>query len=746
MIKAADSTFFFGEFELNCAKRMLLRSGVPLALNAKAFDLLAVLVANHGTVVTKSELFEIVWEGQFVEENNLTVHVSALRKLLDDTGNPKRFISTIPGKGYSFVAEVIDSSDENEIVIEQRSFSRIVVESDERWPIEQGKLTGLENAGLLTGSTSGSRVPTYVAFAAISLAVFIGVAFAYRGGLFQNRTPVPFLQNTVRQLTTNGRVGSAALSPDGKLFAYTVNDLGKQSIWLGRVNGGGDHFELIPNSDISFVNLAFSPDSQTIYYSAKDAKNPNGAIFRMSASGGVSTRLIENVGEFSLSSDGQQMIYSEVDGSNRAKILIAARTTDLSQRQIGQLPPGYGHTIGSASLSPDGGRIASAVSKPGSNAYDTVGILDLNSGTFDEITSPIARAVTRTSWLADGRSLIVTAVDMDDFASVPQYRLWHVSLDTREFTMLTPDRSNYGESWFNDSGVSYSLSQANDLLLGVEHRHATNVWVAPAHDLAAAKQITSGSFGKYDGLWGLDWTPDGNLIYTTSDTKSQYIASMRPDGSGRRPLTESGRVDSQLTVSADGKYIFFHSNRASELDVWRIDSDGSNPKQMTFGGFGYHPAPSIDGKWIYYKSYHRGSGELWRLPYDGGEPMLINENEPVYPVFSPDGKLFACGLRTDKMRIAVFSSENDQMIKQFDLPQTGALTIGIRWSPDGRSIIFRDRDSGYWRQPIDSGEAVRLDGLPKEKLYNFAYSRDGKQFAFVRGQEQRDVVLFQQSR
>ncbi|MEO8073637.1 MAG: hypothetical protein ABI686_10370 [Acidobacteriota bacterium] len=62
------------------------------------------------------------------------------------------------------------------------------------------------------------------------------------------------------------------------------------------------------------------------------------------------------------------------------------------------------------------------------------------------------------------------------------------------------------------------------------------------------------------------------------------------------------------------------------------------------------------------------------------------------------------------------------------------------------AVVYRDNAFGYWVQPIDGGEPKRLEGLPKEKFYNFAFSKNGKQFAFVRGQELRDVVLFLRSK
>ena len=96
--------FSFGEFELDLAKRLLLRHGDPVALNAKAFDLLKILIENRGRVLGREELIDKVWENQFVEENNLSVQISTLRKIFGEKKDEHRFIVTVPGRGYSFVA------------------------------------------------------------------------------------------------------------------------------------------------------------------------------------------------------------------------------------------------------------------------------------------------------------------------------------------------------------------------------------------------------------------------------------------------------------------------------------------------------------------------------------------------------------------------------------------------------------------------------------------------------------------
>lgn len=121
----------FAEFELDTAHRRLLRLGEPLALYAKTFDLLVFLLEHNGQIVTKDEILETVWEGQFVEEANLSVQISALRKVLGEKIEAPRFLVTVPGKGYKFVADVNNSV--NEIVIQKQTVTRLVVESESEY-------------------------------------------------------------------------------------------------------------------------------------------------------------------------------------------------------------------------------------------------------------------------------------------------------------------------------------------------------------------------------------------------------------------------------------------------------------------------------------------------------------------------------------------------------------------------------------------------------------------------------------
>src|SRR5258705_6901704 len=102
----------FDDFRLDVANRELLRDGRPVALPAKAFDMLVVLVENGGRLVGKDELFNRVWPDQIVEESNLAVHVSAIRKALGEKKDHLRYLVTVPGHGYRFTGNALRLDEE----------------------------------------------------------------------------------------------------------------------------------------------------------------------------------------------------------------------------------------------------------------------------------------------------------------------------------------------------------------------------------------------------------------------------------------------------------------------------------------------------------------------------------------------------------------------------------------------------------------------------------------------------------
>jgi DNA-binding winged helix-turn-helix (wHTH) protein/tetratricopeptide (TPR) repeat protein len=96
----------FGEFRVDPSSRALMRNDNPIALNRRAFDVLLYLVENPGRVVTKEELLKSVWPDAYVDENNLTQSISSLRKALEERPGANTCITTLPGRGYQFIASV----------------------------------------------------------------------------------------------------------------------------------------------------------------------------------------------------------------------------------------------------------------------------------------------------------------------------------------------------------------------------------------------------------------------------------------------------------------------------------------------------------------------------------------------------------------------------------------------------------------------------------------------------------------
>src|ERR1700734_511319 len=106
MVNEGKHFYEFGPFRLNPGERLLWRDQQAIPLQPKAFDTLLVLVQNSERLVLKDDLMKTVWPDSFVEESNLTQNIFVLRKILEDTPRDRRYIVTVPGRGYRFAEQV----------------------------------------------------------------------------------------------------------------------------------------------------------------------------------------------------------------------------------------------------------------------------------------------------------------------------------------------------------------------------------------------------------------------------------------------------------------------------------------------------------------------------------------------------------------------------------------------------------------------------------------------------------------
>ena len=146
MPNKARRLYEFGPFRIDPDHRQLLRQNQPVPLQSKAFDILMVLVENSEKVVSKDDLMKSVWPDTFVEESNLAQHIFVLRKTLGDAVEEKRYIVTVPGRGYRFAETVRavgleeedgepgdrDGGTEEQIVLASRSLAKVTFERDRR--------------------------------------------------------------------------------------------------------------------------------------------------------------------------------------------------------------------------------------------------------------------------------------------------------------------------------------------------------------------------------------------------------------------------------------------------------------------------------------------------------------------------------------------------------------------------------------------------------------------------------------
>ena len=184
-----------------------------------------------------------------------------------------------------------------------------------------------------------------------------------------------------------------------------------------------------------------------------------------------------------------------------------------------------------------------------------------------------------------------------------------------------------------------------------------------------------------------------------------------------------------------------------------MDRDGSNPTQLTSGSGEDWASFSPDGRAVVYTMI--GGVDrftLWQVSLAGGEPVRLTEKFAMQSAVSPDGKLIACGYRPDAnapWKLGVLPIVGGQPTQTFDIPQSVALPVVVRWTPDGRALTYIDTRSGVsnlWLQPITGGPPRQLSNWTSEQVFSFGWSRDGKRVAVSRGSRKDDIALIRDAR
>ncbi len=721
--------FEFDNFLLDAQQRLLFRDGQPLELTPKVFDVLLELIESGGRVVEKKELMESVWPDSFVEESNLTQHISTLRKKLGQDATQQRYILTVPGRGYRFVVPVKSWDDDAVVTVQERVTSRVSV-ADAGQSIERAEIIPAIHRVLPAAPEQNRSWAKWAILIGIGVIV-VGVLAFFLIKTFRRPTVASFKNIRMSKFTTDGRVACAAISPNGKQVAYAEADGGQQTLWIRQVATSNTGVVVVGPSNLRYLGLTFSPDDDYIYYIAAPVNSPS-TLYRVPALGGKPSALVEDVDSPpTFSPDGKQMAYVRGYPDAKESVLMIAGAEGTGEKRLSTLKfPHYTFTFGPApAWSPDGKLIICSVSiADDQGQYQELYQVEVANGAAKPMTNRKWRRVFRMAWVSDGSGLVMSAADSD----TTLLQVWEVAYPGGEPRRITNDLNDY---------VGLTLTADSQTAAVVQTDQQANVFVAPAIDGRNAVQVTSNN---YDGLDGLRWSPDGRLLYTSARNAANDIWIVDAEGKQKIPLTENAGNNTSPTISPDGRTIVFVSTRDGKQHLWRMDADSSHAQKLTDGKQDMSPVFTADGQWIIYRSSVIGNPNLFKLPLDGGPPVRLTDVISGSPAISPDGKTIACIERPvalEKVKIALVSLNGGpaKLIEPRDVPRQ----LFVAWATDGQSLVYiknQGQVSNLWLLPLNGGEPKQLTNFDANLIFNFAISRDGR-LALTRGNERSDVVL-----
>jgi Tol biopolymer transport system component/DNA-binding winged helix-turn-helix (wHTH) protein len=737
MVKSDTQLYKFGSYQVDTIKRVLLCDDKPLQLPSRAFDVLLALVDHNQYVIDKDELMRLVWGERVVEENNLTRHISTLRKVLDESPNDHRYIVTVPGRGYSFVAAVERVPTNGGQNASKKNGNGNGLETDNHANIQHNPLEVATIQDPSDGPVSIAAktsplpiVPSAVGRKKWLFATLLAV-IAAAGGLMAFKLVNPRLGtaavNSYRdweivRLTRTGGTVSPAISRDGKFVAYVNHEFGRDSIWIHQL-ATSTQLQLTQPEKFSCRDLLFSADGSELYFAQVESSANVLTLYRIPVFGGVAKKLRDDVVDVvMLSHDGAHLAFCRRNDQGKTEF-VQANPDGVEERVLISAPVAF------PAWSPDGKLIAFSAGSAESGG-EKMGIREvrLSDGTQREVTSRKWHHAGDKSWLPDGSGLIVSARDLK--TSVKQ--LWFVAYPSGQARPLSGELDNF----------THVEMTADARMLVAEHSNPiSDIWIAPLADVVGGKKI---------GVWGLDGLclmPDGRILCSgplSEATNDLWV--MNADGTERRQLTFDSGNDISPAATPDGRYIVFASNRSGNFEIWRMGQDGSDLMQLTRTSGANPPSITPDSKRVIYLS----SGSLYKIPIEGGEPTLICERAAGESSVSPDGTLVAYfSMGKESLGISVSSLQDGSIVKRFEGGSQSLNKNSLKWTPEGKALLYSqslDGVANLWMQPLDGRPPRKVTDFKTDGIFRFDVSTDGKTLVCARGGWRHDIVLIKNLR
>ena len=552
----------------------------------------------------------------------------------------------------------------------------------------------------------------------------------------------------ITRLTDTGNATAAAISPDGNYVVYAAEDNGKQSLRLRQVTSSTER-EIVASDEVTFDGLTFSRDGNLIYYTQATRNNRRGTLYQLPTLGGTPRKVSERVfGAVGLSPDGKRLAFTRTsETAEHVDALIIANADGSDERTL-TTKKGQDFLNDGPSWSPDGKTIVLGSGVEPDYSYESLLEIPVEGGKERWISSHKWSNVYRAVWLADGSALVVVARE-SGYALAEGSQIWLVYPGAEARTVTNDLNSYLTRDTTSSPDPSLGLTADSSTLIALQEDTSSRIWVTTTNaDDTRANEITN---GKFDGIHGVSWTPDGKILWRAGNQPEIWL--MNADGREKKPLTADGFAKGRPEMSPDGRYIvFFSDHSGSAYRIWRMDADGSNQKQLTNGNGEFAPKFTPDGQWVIFWSWEwSGTPRLGKVSIDGGESVQLTNYDSRIPDISPDGKLIAAGHANEtafKTQLLIIPAEGGPPLKSFDLPifLWGA---GLAWMRDGKAVAYVDTHEGVsniWSQPIDGGSPQQLTRFKSDRIFSFGLSPDGRQLVLARGTQTRDVVLIRDFR
>lgn len=731
-----NNLYEFGEFKFDGKKGKLWQKNNLILLSPKATELLALLLEKKGEFVDKQEIFETVWKDTFVEDGVLTQNIYTLRKALGNNADGLPIIENKTRLGYRITATINSDAE-----IERRVGDAELVRN------RDAELKTAEFSEQNQSTTNNPQIPvsqrphvTASVLIAFALAILIGGFLAYHylrpniAAYF--RKPIESVKFT--QLTNTSDLASATLSPDGNFLAY----IRQNKVYLKDIASNKDIQLEIPNVP-SFRSLQFSADGNFLYFCNNSAYFAGSKILKVSRFGGDTELIVEkNQGLFTLSPDNKFIAYYNAALPEGLKLTIRNLET-REERVVLQLTPVQNSVTNNSSLSwsPDGKKILSSTQSFITLASQLF-VVDVETGINEEIKISKIRRLNEAHWLSDSENLIVSATE-----NGRTYHLWKVNYPSGDIQPLTTGLSSFEKPIVSRDGKK---------ILALQTTNNSNLFTTTDVNLNEQKQLTTGNTNKF-GQNSLAWTNESEILFSTQleyDSVENFWL-IDSNSQAKRQITAEKQTSLSTAIS-DKQSIFYTAVRKQFSNIEKIDVGGGNLSQVTNGSDGNRRSPQLspDGNWLYYIFRTPLGSEIMRLNMlDKKEEVWLKDEKVqcgLYLQISADGKFLACPnwrQRTindnekHNSELVVVSTETKSALQYIPIDR---ISPNFRFSPDSKAIEFIaaiDSGTRIMRQAFNESEPKPILSMPKDKIFNFAWSKSGKQLAVSLGQQYRDAVM-----